>query len=357
MRFRPAIRIPAAIYAACFCSLLVGGPAQAADDTLPANVADADFWRLVTSFSERAGSFPSDNLLSNETSLQHVIPDLQRTVKPGGVYLGVGPEQNFTYMVALRPKMAFIFDIRRGNLALHLIYKALFELSADRAEFVSRLFARPRPAGLSPDSTVAEILEAVAGVESTESLYIENVRAVIKHLTKTHGFVLDAGDLLRLQHDYRAFHVHGPRIQYSSSRNTGRRKSEPTYIDLMLATDRTGQLRGYLSSHEAFTFMKRLETDNLVVPLVGNFGGSKAIRAVGKFLKDKSATVSAFYVSNVEEYLQQDGLMPAFCGNVTALPIDEVSTFIRTVRGTTETGQFTLHSQLASMAEMVKGCQ
>ena len=135
---------------------------RAAADTLPSRIADDDFWRMVTSFSERAGTFPSDNLLSNETTLQHVIPELTRTVKPGGVYLGVGPEQNFTYMVALRTRMAFIFDIRRGNLALHLIYKALFEMSADRAEFVSRLFARKRPEGLTANSTIAEIFAAVA---------------------------------------------------------------------------------------------------------------------------------------------------------------------------------------------------
>src|ERR1700686_1630072 len=122
------------------CEALSVAGAPGAGGALPSNRTDEEFWRIVQGFSERAGTFPSDNLLSNERRLQVVIPDLTRTVKPEGVYLGVGPEQNFTYMVALRPRMAFIFDIRRGNMALHLIYKALFELSADRAEFVSRLF-------------------------------------------------------------------------------------------------------------------------------------------------------------------------------------------------------------------------
>src|SRR4051794_21013315 len=74
-------------------------------DTLPARLSDEDYWRLVQQFSERAGTFPSDNLLSNERTLQTVIPELTRTVEPGGVYLGVGPEQNFTYIVALRPRI------------------------------------------------------------------------------------------------------------------------------------------------------------------------------------------------------------------------------------------------------------
>ena len=346
---------------AVLVALLLAGAAMrrahAASDALPSRLADADFWRMVTSFSERAGTFPSDNLLSNETTLQHVIPELAQMVEPGGVYLGVGPEQNFTYMVALRSRMGFIFDVRRGNMALHLIYKALFEMSQDRAEFVARLFARKKPEGLTAASPIAAIFAAVSHAESSEALYVENVRAVVNHLTKKHGFVLDAGDLLRLQHDYRAFYLYGPKIQYSSSRNSGRRAGEPTYADLMVATDAAGQPRGYLASDESFRFLKQLENDNMVVPLVGNFAGPRAIRAVGQYLKERSATVSVFYVSNVEEYLEQDGILPAFCANVAALPLGPASTFIRSVRGRTSAGLFMLTSHLIPIAPMTGACR
>lgn len=352
-RIHPVAALAAAIVVAVWSAAAVP---RASSDTLPPRLSDEDFWRMVTAFSERAGTFPSDNLLSNETSLQSVIPILADTVKPGGVYLGVGPEQNFTYILALRPRLAFIFDVRRGNVALHLIYKALFEMSADRAEFVSRLFSRKRPDGLTARSTIAEIFDAFKHVESPEALYIENVRAVISHLTKRHSFVLDAGDLLRLQHDYRAFHLYGPAIQYSSSRNTGVRSTEPTYAELMVATDAVGTLRGYLADEQSFGYVKQLEQDNLIVPLVGNFSGPRAIRAVGDYLKGKGATVTAFYVSNVEEYLRQDGTWPMFCENVASLPLDETSTFIRSVRGRTPTGAFTLMSELAAMVPDVKGC-
>src|SRR5713101_4901297 len=108
---------------------------RAAADTLPARLSDRDFWKIIEEFSEDNGYFRSDNLLSNEIWYQTVIPELLGRTKPGGVYLGVGPEQNFTYIAALKPKMAFITDIRRGNLHAQLMYKALFELSADRADF------------------------------------------------------------------------------------------------------------------------------------------------------------------------------------------------------------------------------
>ena len=124
-------------------------PRAEAQEGMPQKLSDEAFWKMVTEFSEPNGFFRSDNFVSNEVTFQHVIPDLLRTVPPGGVYLGVGPDQNFTYIVALRPKVAFIVDIRRGNLLQHLMYKALIETSTDRADFLAKLFARPRPPGSS----------------------------------------------------------------------------------------------------------------------------------------------------------------------------------------------------------------
>ena len=118
---------------------------DAAADTLPNRLSDREFWKLVEDLSEPNGSFRSDNLLSNELQFQYVIPELTRIAQPGGRISGSAPEQNFTYIAALRPAMAFIIDIRRGNLDLQLLYKALFELSSDRAQFVSLLFSKPRP--------------------------------------------------------------------------------------------------------------------------------------------------------------------------------------------------------------------
>src|SRR3990170_2708710 len=120
-----------------------------ATDTLPERLSDQEFWRLSAESSEPNGYFRSDNLVSNEIWLQWVIPDLLARSRQGGVYLGVGPEQNFTYIAALMPKMVFITDIRRGNLHMHLMYKALFELTNNRADFVAMLFNKKRPAGLT----------------------------------------------------------------------------------------------------------------------------------------------------------------------------------------------------------------
>src|SRR4051812_21326200 len=147
-----------------------------AADTLPARLSDEEFWKISSESSEPDGTFRSDNLLSNESYFQFVIPKLNELATSGRVYMGVGPEQNFTYISALKPKMAFIIDIRRGNLELHLMYKALFELSKDRTEFVSRLFSKKRPDDVGPQATVREIFTAVNRSTGSDALYQENVK-------------------------------------------------------------------------------------------------------------------------------------------------------------------------------------
>jgi len=324
---------------------------------LPSRVSDREFWALIADLSEPGGTFRSDNLLSNESRLQFVIPDLVRTARRAGAYVGVGPEQNFTYIAALQPSIAFIVDIRRGNLQLHLLYKALFELSADRAEFVSRLFSRPRPDSLGAASTVSDIFDAYAAVPPSEALYDESLRAVERRLEHEHGFALSNDDLSGISYVFHAFYEFGPGINYSST-ETGSASAgfRPTYADLMVATDAAGDMRSYLASEESFAIVKALQTKNLVVPVVGDFAGPKAIRAVGAFLRRHDATVSAFYVSNVEQYLRLERVWGSFCGNAARLPIDEASTFIRAGRGGRYSRGTALTAELAPIAAEVEGC-
>src|SRR6187397_3022300 len=125
-------------------------------EPLPSELSDKEYWQLISDFSEPDGFFHSENFVSNERSFQRVLKELAGR-QPGSAYIGVGPEQNFTYLLAVKPEIAFIVDIRRQNLVEHLMYKALFELSADRAEFLSRLLSRPRPATFSENSSVEDL--------------------------------------------------------------------------------------------------------------------------------------------------------------------------------------------------------
>ena len=319
---------------------------------LPARLTDQAFWKLSAESSEPGGYFRSQditNLTSNELWFLHVVPELVHRTKPGGTYLGVGPEQNYSYMVAVRPKMAIIFDIRRGNLDTQLMYKAIFELSLDRADFVSMLFSKPRPAGLGPKSTAMELFHAFAAAPASEPIYRRNLAAIEGQLTKVHGLPLLASDLAGVRTIYQTFYYSGFSVRPS-----------PTYADLMTATDAAGVSRSFLATEGAFAFLRDLESRNLVVPVVGDFSGPKAIRAIGAYLKTQGTTVSAFYLSNVEQYLT-GGKWEAFCRSVATLPLDTSSTFIRSASGGGGFGGFGrgggFVSSLGAMAEEAKGCR
>jgi hypothetical protein len=264
--------------------------------------------------------------------------------------MGVGPEQNFTYIAALKPAMAFIVDIRHGNLDVHLMYKALFEMSANRVEFVSKLFSLKPPPGVSEQSTARELITAFASItEFNDDLYKANLQAVINHLQVKRGFPLSEGDLQGIEWAMSNYYNHGLFISYNSSqtanaprivgamgqggRGGGGGGGGVRYMDLMIATDGVGVERSYLASEENFMVLKNLHMKNLLVPVVGDFGGSKALRAVGKYIKDAGGMVSAFYLSNVEQYLGQDGKTTSFLSNVATLPIDDTSRFISSGSG------------------------
>jgi hypothetical protein len=306
---------------------------------LPDRLDDSTFWRTVTELSEPGGYFQSENFVSNEMGLQYVIAQLETLTPPGGAYVGVGPEQNFTYIGALRPRVAFVIDIRRQNLLQHLWYKAVFELSPTRAQFLARLFARPgvrsAPASLSADSLITVLDASPADPALFRSTFAE-VRA---HLTKRHGFTLDSSDLETLHYVDSIFFASGPTLNYSSGsggRGRGGFNRMPTFAQIAITTDPRGINRGFLGNEEQYGYVRDLERRNLVIPIVGDFAGPKAVRAVGAWLRQHGTRVGVFYTSNVEQYLFQpfdDTKWSRFYESVGTMPLDSTSRFIRSSTG------------------------
>ena len=91
----------------------------AALGTSQLRAAAQSFAALSEQLSEPNGEFDTDNLISNESSYLHVMPTLEQAGVSGGVYIGVGPDQNFSYIARIRPSAAFIIDIRRDNMLMH----------------------------------------------------------------------------------------------------------------------------------------------------------------------------------------------------------------------------------------------
>jgi len=329
---RNARKIAAAAALALICAA-----SAARAQSLPSRLSDDEFWHLVNDLSEAGGYFRSDNFVSNETTFQHVIPELVKSHPSGGVYLGVGPDQNFTYIVALRPRLSIVTDIRRQNMIEHLMYKAAIELAPTRADFLALLFSRPKPPGIADTTGAPALLQAFVVAPADSTAYRKNLAAIKEQLVGRHRFTLSADDLSSLAYVYEAFFEGGPELTYSFA--VGRQgrggyfgRRMPSYAELMGETDALGTHRSYLASEENYRVLRDLETNNLIVPIVGDFAGEKAIRAVGTYLKQHNATVTAFYTSNVEQYLfQQADDWKHFFANVATLPLDARSTFIRAV--------------------------
>jgi hypothetical protein len=306
--------------------------ATAQAGTLPQRLSDADYWKLVSDISEPGGYFRlEDNFTSNEGEVGELGGLLQSNHITGGVYMGVGPEQNYSYIAAIRPVMAFIVDIRRQAVMQHLLFKAVFEMAKDRADFISLLFSKPRPAGLDSTTSIQDMWNAFWFVPTDTSLGPKNYARVLDRLTKVHGFTLTAEEIGQLKWVFDAFYNDGPIITTSGLPGQGGRGGGSSAWDFATLTGWSPdpQPRSFLSSEDNYRFVKSLHERNLVVPVSGDFGGPKAIRKVAEYLVAHDATVTAFYVSNVESYLFGDGKQFQFYANVATLPVTETSVFIR----------------------------
>jgi hypothetical protein len=177
-------------------------------------------------------------------------------------------------------------------------------------------------------------------------LYAGNLAAIESRLTKTHGLSLSANDLEGIEYAYHAFFSRGYRVRAS-----------PSYAELMTQTDNRGRPLSYLQTEEQFLFLKDLESRNLVVPVIGDFAGRKAIRAIAAYLKAHDARVGAFYLSNVEQYLNQDGKWDVFCRNFSGLPLDSSSTFIRSSSGRGVGYSVGFVNSLGSMTAEARECR
>jgi hypothetical protein len=326
--------LAASLVAACvsIAALLgVRAQSQSRPDTLPAELSDKEFWSLVSEYSEPDGFFRSDNLVSNERTFQEVIPELKKRALPNGVYLGVGPDQNFTYIAALKPRLAFIVDIRRGNLDQQLFYKALIEMSSDRVDFLSRLFGRAKPSALAANAatlSASALFDAFAEVDPNQAMFQKNLDDLELWLTQKHGFVLTPDDVRGIEYVARAFFAEGPELRYSFP-SPRLARVFPTYAELQKTDDGHGTSYAYLANEETFRALKEFERKNLLVPVIGDFAGPKALRAVGNWIASHGGVANYLYTSNVEQYLFQGDAFRRYYTNVAGMPLAEQSTFIR----------------------------
>jgi hypothetical protein len=287
------------------------------------------FAKLVDTLSEPGGYFDTDNLVSNETAYLHVMDGIRRLGLQGGVYLGVGPEQNFSYIAEIQPELSLVIDIRRDNMLLLLLFKAIFETSETRIEYLSQLFGRKPPPdpGSWAGKDLTQLLDYIeqAGLDSAAH---EVVHRSLATRIDGYGVPLTAEDRSTMRRFHDEFARAGLELAFSTLGRPAQREY-PTVRRLYLETDLAGNRASYLATEERWRRVRDLQRQNRIVPLVGDMGGTVAMRAIGNYLRSTGQTVSAFYVSNVEFYLMRAGSFDNFVESVRAMPHDKKSVLIR----------------------------
>jgi hypothetical protein len=281
------------------------------DLTFPAR--DERSSSLVERLSEPVPERHADNFVSNEDSYPRVCSVLKSRFASGGggVYVGVGPDQNFTLLAHVRPALAFIVDARRRNLLLHALHKALFCLSKDRVGYLERLTARTA-VGVGPESSGVDLVRAFerpAFEPKRLSRCIEDVAAVLRPL-----------DLL---HD-----GEWPSLATIQTRLAGPGMSArflalpmyPTLGRMIATTDAQGGPAHFLSLEALYQRVRDLQLGERLVPVVGDFSGSRSLARLGDWLRERGFAVNAFYTSDVEFFLLRAGVYEAFVRNLRGLP-------------------------------------
>src|SRR5262249_18568307 len=169
------------------------------------------------------------------------------------------------------------------NMIELLMYKALFENSPTRADFVAHLFSRKRPEGLDEKSSVRVLFAAYDDVKGDAALNSETVKA-IKSSFSRHGFKLSEDDLLKIDYIMQTFMRAGPAIdyRYASSWPPALPQVVPNYEQFMTAADPDGNRWSFLASEENYRFIRSMNQKNLFIPVVGDFAGPSAIRNIAK---------------------------------------------------------------------------
>jgi hypothetical protein len=279
--------------------------------------------------SEKAGYYFSHNYVTNETSYLQVARVLSEKAKKGGAYIGVGPEQNFTYIGLTRPSIAFVVDIRRRNALLLLLYKAIFDEARSRTHFLSLLLSRPYDSARDPGdgATVDEVIAAVEKNPPDKTLREDNRKRFIDRIEHDYKVKLKDSDHLEIKETQQAFFADQLEIAFVVDMPNSRKRA--SFRTTLKMADPSGKQQGFLAREDLFRYVQRMQREHRIVPVVGDFGGEHAFKEIGAYLKQHGIVVSVMYASNVEEYLLDQRTFKKWVDNVSAQPTDGESLFVR----------------------------
>ena len=304
---------------------------------------------LIKDMSEPDGYYQYDNWITNERGYLNIINPLLKNNVKGGAYIGVGPNQNFTFIETIKPEIAFIVDIRQQMTMQHLAYKAMFELAETREEFLSLLLSKSIPGDrkLDKNPDVNDIVDLFYKINSDLNMQKNTTLKIIELLDKKYGFELSQKDKKYIRRMMKIFCLANLNITWNTNENNYLKKNKHVSLAEMLkGTDKSGAQLNIFNSKEKYDYIRKMHLENKIIPITGDFAGDKAFNKISEFLLEKEMTVSALYASSVEWWLFKENKFIPWAKNLAKVPITSSSVIIRQIfEGTNGKHQFKLRLQ------------
>jgi hypothetical protein len=258
---------------------LLSGAARAEDESLPA------VQPLTKEQKEALDAIPIDPPPEKLVQDQHFLTSDEHTPERfhetmlglGGVYIGVGPEQNYLFTSWAQPDVAIFLDFDQTVVDLHGVYKVFFLASAD-GPAVAQLWSSQGKA------KALELLEQAAS--SPEEL--ERWKETYKLGQKLIHIKMKA---LKLRFE-------------------------------------SNKIPCFLTDQGHFDFVKAMLQTGRVRAVRGDLTGDQAMNGVAKAARTMGMKVRCQYVSNVEQYFDYD---TGLGSNLVVQPVDDDSLVLRTV--------------------------
>lgn len=218
---------------------------------------------------------PLSYVTSNESQHYLFMPYIKNL---GGAYVGVAAEANYSFIAYAKSRFAFLLDYDIHVVRLHRMIKALVKEATTPKEFIALFDARN---ALKAEKIIRDAYQNDAKVNRIIWVYRYYRDKLYKHYMKI-------------------------------------AQPSPMYKDF-----------GWLRNPDAYSYIRTMYEQGRIAIVEGDLLKDKALRSIGKAVRDLGTVVRIYYPSNAEEMWV--AFPTVYRINVLSLPFDERSIALRTI--------------------------
>jgi hypothetical protein len=247
---------------------------------------------------------PNHYIKSNEPR-QHLWRPFVENL--GGGYVGVGIDQNYSFIAHAKSEWVWLFDYDPTVVRLHHVLRAIVLDSPTRADFVSHFEAANK------DKTLALLSATYAGL-AERAAYREIFGVSRAGLLGYYGHQM-AGEIA-IPDITRAPTADPETPERAAGVKIGQDLPDPTY--------------GWLATEEAYQYIRTLYQQGRIKLLKGDMLANNTMQGIAAAAKALNVTVRVYYPSNAPECWPHTS---QYKKNLLALPFDEQSVIIQSLSG------------------------